>query len=193
MLYIKDWFLQKNLTDSQRQLFADGEKDQIGETEKAVKIKVKSDNGEFTFWCPKSCLADKPETVTPEQMAEFKKNGVEMIANGHKIIVKKSEVSTYKMMGFKIVKQEEERMEELKKCYQELQKRIAEIEAKHVTHIDDFYNLDEDIRADYMGDWKEKDVQGWEYLVNRASTIRKAYRIVAEELHTGEFLPEIDQ
>ena len=37
-------------------------------------------------------------------MAEFKKNGVEMIANGHKIIVKKSEVSTYKMMGFKIVK-----------------------------------------------------------------------------------------
>lgn len=84
-------------------------------------------------------------------------------------------------------------MEELKKCYQELQKRIAEIEAKHVTHIDDFYNLDEDIRADYMGDWKEKDVQGWEYLVNRASTIRKAYRIVAEELYTGEFLPEIDQ
>ena len=27
MLYIKDWFLQKNLTDSQRQLFADGEKE----------------------------------------------------------------------------------------------------------------------------------------------------------------------
>lgn len=104
MLYIKDWFLQKNLTDSQRQLFADGEKEQIGETEKAVKIKVKADNGEFTFWCPKPCLADKPETITPEQMAEFKKNGVEMIANGHKIIVKKSEVSTYKMMGFKIVK-----------------------------------------------------------------------------------------
>jgi hypothetical protein len=104
MLYIKDWFLQKNLTDSQRQLFADGEKDQIGETEKAVKIKVKSDNGEFTFWCPKSCLADKPEIAAPEQMAEFKKNGVEMIANGHKILVKKSEVNTYKMMGFKLVK-----------------------------------------------------------------------------------------
>lgn len=84
-------------------------------------------------------------------------------------------------------------MEELRKCYQELQKRISEIEAKHEMRIDDFYNLDEDIRADYMGDWKEKDVQCWEYLVNRASTIRKAYRIVAEELHIGEFFPEIDQ
>lgn len=84
-------------------------------------------------------------------------------------------------------------MEELKKCYQELQKRIAEIEAKHETDIQDFYNLDEDIRADYMGDWKEKDVQCWEYLVNRASTIRKAYKIIVEDFHTGEFLPEIDQ
>lgn len=84
-------------------------------------------------------------------------------------------------------------MEELKKCYQELQKRIAEIEAKHETHIDDFYNLDEDIRADYMGDWTERDVQGWEYLVNRASTIWKAYKIVAEDLHIGEFLPDIDK
>lgn len=84
-------------------------------------------------------------------------------------------------------------MEELRKCYQKLQKRIAEIEAKHETHIDDFYNLDEDIRADYMGDWKEKDVQVWEYLVNRASTIRKAYIIMREDLHVGEFLPEIDQ
>lgn len=74
-----------------------------------------------------------------------------------------------------------------------MQKRIAEIEAKHETHIDDFYNLDEDIRADYMGDWTERDVQGWEYLVNRASTIWKAYKIVAEDLHIGEFLPDIDK
>ena len=80
-----------------------------------------------------------------------------------------------------------------KKMLSGITKKIAEIEAKHETHLDDFYNLDEDIRADYMGDWKEKDVQGWEYLANRASTIRKAYRIVAEELHIGEFLPEIDQ
>ncbi|MEQ2631467.1 hypothetical protein [Roseburia inulinivorans] len=84
-------------------------------------------------------------------------------------------------------------MEELKKCYQELQKRIAEIENRHDTDIMDFINLDEEVKAEYMGDWTEKDVQGWEYLLNRASTIRKAYMIVAEELHTGEFLPEIDQ
>lgn len=84
-------------------------------------------------------------------------------------------------------------MEELKKCYQELQKRIAEIENRHDTDIMDFINLDDEVKAECMGDWTEKDVQGWEYLFNRASTIRKAYRIVAEELHTGEFLPEIDQ
>jgi len=59
--------------------------------------------------------------------------------------------------------------------------------------IEDFINLDEEAIPEARGDWKEKDVQGWEYLVNRASTIRKAYRIVAEELHIGEFLPEIDQ
>lgn len=84
-------------------------------------------------------------------------------------------------------------MEELKKCYQELQKRIEEIENRHDTDIMDFINLDEEAKAECMGDWTEKDVQGWEYLLNRASTIRKAYRIVAEELYIGEFLPEIDQ
>ena len=84
-------------------------------------------------------------------------------------------------------------MEELKKCYQELQKRIEEIENRHDTDIMDFINLDEEAKAECMGDWTEKDVQGWEYLLNRASTIRKAYRIVAEELYIGEFLPEIDE
>lgn len=84
-------------------------------------------------------------------------------------------------------------MEELKKCYQELQKRIEEIENRHDTDIMDFINLDEEVKAEYMGDWTEKDVHGWEYLLNRASTIRKAYRIVAEELYIGEFLPEIDE
>lgn len=84
-------------------------------------------------------------------------------------------------------------MEELKKCYQELQKRIAEIENRHDTDIMDFINLDDEVKAEYMGDWTEKDVQGWEYLLNRASTIREAYIIMREELHLGEFLPEIDQ
>lgn len=84
-------------------------------------------------------------------------------------------------------------MEELRKCYKKLNELMKEIEKRHETDIMDFINLDEEVKAEYMGDWKEKDVQGWEYLLNRASTIRKAYRIVAEELHTGEFLPDIDQ
>ena len=84
-------------------------------------------------------------------------------------------------------------MEELRKCYKKLDELMKEIENRHDTDIMDFINLDDEVKAEHMGDWKEKDVQGWEYLVNRASTIRKAYRIVAEELHTGEFLPEIDQ
>lgn len=84
-------------------------------------------------------------------------------------------------------------MEELRKCYKKLDELMKEIENRHDTDIRDFINLDDEVKAEYMGDWKEKDVQGLEYLVNRASTIRKAYRIVAEELHTGEFLPEIDQ
>lgn len=84
-------------------------------------------------------------------------------------------------------------MEELRNCYKKLNELMEEIEKRHETDIMDFINLDEEVKAEYMGDWKEKDVQGWKYLLNRASTIRKAYRIVAEELHTGEFLPEIDQ
>lgn len=84
-------------------------------------------------------------------------------------------------------------MEELRKCYKKLDELMKEIENRHDTDIMDFINLDEEVKAEYMGDWKEKDVQGWEYMVNRASTIRKAYRIVAEELYIGEFLPEIDE
>lgn len=84
-------------------------------------------------------------------------------------------------------------MEELRKCYKKLDELMKEIENRHDTDIMDFINLDEEAKAEYMGDWTEKDVQGWEYLLNRASTIRKAYRIVAEELYIGEFLPEIDE
>ena len=44
-------------------------------------------------------------------------------------------------------------MEELKKCYQELQKMIEEIENRHDTDIMDFINLDDEVKAEYMGDW----------------------------------------
>lgn len=84
-------------------------------------------------------------------------------------------------------------MEELRKCYKKLDELMKEIENRHDTDIMDFINLDEEAKAECMGDRTEKDVQGWEYLLNRASTIRKAYRIVAEELYIGEFLPEIDE
>lgn len=84
-------------------------------------------------------------------------------------------------------------MEELRKCYKKLDELMKEIENRHDTDIMDFINLDEEVKAEYMGDWTEKDVQGWEYLLNRASTIREAYIIMREELHLGEFLREIDQ
>lgn len=97
---IKEWFLRKNLTASQRQLMAEGDTEQVGETEKAVKIRVTADNGSYTFWCPKSCLCDgKQEQATPEQM-----NGIRMQANGHVIIASPADVVAMKMMGFKPVK-----------------------------------------------------------------------------------------
>jgi hypothetical protein len=84
-------------------------------------------------------------------------------------------------------------MEELKKCYQKLNELIQEIENRHEVRIDDFINLDDDIQAECMGDWTENDVKGYLYLADRAATVRKAYDIMREELHLGEFLPEIDQ
>ena len=76
-------------------------------------------------------------------------------------------------------------MEELRKCYKKLDELMKEIENRHDTDIMDFINLDEEVKAEHMGDWTEKDVQGWEYLLNRASTIREAYIIMREELHLG--------
>ena len=70
---------------------------------------------------------------------------------------------------------------------------MKEIENRHDTDIMDFINLDDEVKAECMGDWTEKDVQGWEYLAERAGVVRKAYDIMREELHTGEFLPEIDK
>ena len=84
-------------------------------------------------------------------------------------------------------------MEELRKCYKKLDELMKEIENRHDTDIMDFINLDDEVKAECMGDWTEKDGQGWEYLAERAGVVRKAYDIMREELHTGEFLPEIDK
>lgn len=86
----------------------------------------------------------------------------------------------------------ENTMDELRKCYKELNKRMEEFENKHKTDIMDFINLDDDIKSECMGDWTESDVKAWEYLAERMSTVKKAYDIIREELHLGEFLPEIN-
>ena len=84
-------------------------------------------------------------------------------------------------------------MEELRKCYQNLQNLIKNLESKHETCIDDFYNLDDDIRNECRGDWTDKDIESWEYLIHRAAVIREAYDIMRFEMHIGEFLPDIDK
>ena len=84
-------------------------------------------------------------------------------------------------------------MEELKKCYNQLMKYMNEIQSRHEVQIEDFINLDEEAIPEAMGDWTEKEVQGWKYLAERAGAIRRAYNIMREDLHLGEFLPEIDQ
>lgn len=84
-------------------------------------------------------------------------------------------------------------MEELRKCYQQIMKLMDEIQSRHEVQIEDFINLDEEAIPEAMGDWTEKDIQGWEYLAERASVIYKAYDIMRSELHLGEFIPEINQ
>lgn len=53
---IPDWFLNNTLNKAQKYAFEMGEKKILRETEKAVLIKVTSDFGSFSFWCPKSVL-----------------------------------------------------------------------------------------------------------------------------------------
>lgn len=53
---IPNWFLVKNLSEHQRCAYSVGNSKIEKETEKAVLIKVESDFGKFTFWCPKSIL-----------------------------------------------------------------------------------------------------------------------------------------
>ena len=74
-------------------------------------------------------------------------------------------------------------MEELKICYKKINNLMKEIENRHDVSIDDFINLDDDIKSEYMGDWTEQDVECWKHLADRAAIIQKAYNIVKEEMH----------
>lgn len=47
-------------------------------------------------------------------------------------------------------------MEELRKCYKKLDELMKEIENRHDTDIMDFINLDEEVKAEYMGDWTDR-------------------------------------
>ena len=62
---IKDWFAEKNFTQSERYIIklaiAGGDLHVIDQTEKALKFTAESDYGDFTFWCPKSCLMTKED------------------------------------------------------------------------------------------------------------------------------------
>lgn len=69
-------------------------------------------------------------------------------------------------------------MEELKRAYDELQQKMKEMENAHDTEIDDFINLDDEVRKDFMGDWTDRDVELYEYL---ASICHEAMEIIAEE------------
>ena len=72
-------------------------------------------------------------------------------------------------------------MEELKRAYEEFQVKMKEIENTHETNIDDFINLDDEIKKDFMGDWTDKDVESYEYFLHRASICHKAMEIIEEE------------
>lgn len=60
MTYIKDWFLNKNLTANERYVVemaqVNDELTVMKEAEKAVQFQAVSDFGTIKFWCPKSCI-----------------------------------------------------------------------------------------------------------------------------------------
>lgn len=58
---IKSWFLIKNLSANQRYAYEIGDKKIERETEKAALIKVTSEFGSFSFWCPKSVMGYEEE------------------------------------------------------------------------------------------------------------------------------------
>lgn len=67
MTYIKDWFLNKNLTANERYVVemaqVNDELTVMKETEKAVQFQAVSDFGTIKFWCPKSCIMTEGEVV----------------------------------------------------------------------------------------------------------------------------------
>ncbi len=77
MYYIKDWFLNKNFNGNERYIInlamIGGELHEVRQTEKAIQFRAESDFGNFTFWCPKSCIESEEEVEKrrQEQAARF--------------------------------------------------------------------------------------------------------------------------
>lgn len=69
------WFLDKNLDDAKLYAYKVGDKKIIKETEKAVCIKVYSDFGNFSFWCPKSVLNGTYKQNENEKITIIQING----------------------------------------------------------------------------------------------------------------------
>ena len=88
-----------------------------------------------------------------------------------------------------------EKLKELRECMDKLKERTKELNDKHNKDIDSFINLqrnydtfEEFFQNEDVGDWTVKDIEGWEYLVERQTIIHKAYTICREELYLGDFV-----
>lgn len=104
MHYIKEWFLNKNFDGNERYVInlamIGGELYEVRQTEKAIQFRAESDFGNFTFWCPKSCIESEEEVEKrrQKQTARFesglsynatlvafaKKNGIKGVRSGLK-------------------------------------------------------------------------------------------------------------
>lgn len=78
-------------------------------------------------------------------------------------------------------------MEELRKILDEFRKKIKEIEESHETDIDSFFNLDEDVREEMMGDWSPAEVSRYSYLLERSTVLLRALKILEEEALAEKF------
>lgn len=78
---IKQWFLEKNFTESERYAISVGTISQISETEKAVKVEISSNFGKMIRWIPKSVI------IMGSQKKEVKVEPKETIWETFKTIV----------------------------------------------------------------------------------------------------------
>jgi hypothetical protein len=71
---VRNWILDSKLSANQRYAYGialiDGEVTIDRETEKAVLVKVVSEWGTFTFWCPKSQLLTEADLAAVEAKQE---------------------------------------------------------------------------------------------------------------------------